>query len=345
MKIKRFEGKDMEEVLKQVREEFGPEAIILSTKKLKPSLEKFNIFRSSGIEVVAAVDRFENYSKSNSSNPTSLSKSIDGSFVSEKGEEDFFIQQFLSLGLPLNFVNKFIEEIKDSQKEIAGSSIPEIYRGFLRWKLMDYIETYVPNFDKMRIWSFIGPTGVGKTTTMVKLAAQLSLTITPKITLVTIDTYRIGAIEQLKTYADILKLPMEIAHYPDELKKIIRKWDGQNLLLIDTPGRSPNQQNEIEELKGFLNIYPNIENHLVLSATTKDKDLDRIVHQFSILPIESYIFTKIDETDHFVPIFNQVYRYKRPITYLTNGQRVPEDIELATKSKVANLILKSIVWN
>jgi len=343
MQIKRFEGKDMKEVLRQVREEFGPEAIILSTKKLKLSSGLLNPFRTPLVEVIAAVDRNEDPPSSSSLSPPYAFP--ESKKISKEDGHGLFHQRILSMGFHPDFLNGFLEDLKLSQKELSGPYLPEVYQGLLRWRLLNAIEILVPSFDRKRIWSFIGPTGVGKTTTLVKLAAQLCLTITPKIVLITIDTYRIGAIEQLRTYSHILRLPLEIAHHPEDLRQIIKKWEDYDLLLIDTPGRSPNQSAQIEELKRFLSIYPEIENHLVLSATTKDRDLERIIHQFGRIPIESYIFTKIDETNQFVPMFNQIFLNKRPLTYLTNGQRVPEDIELATKSKVANLVLNSISWN
>lgn len=343
MQIKRFEGKDIKEVLQQVREEFGPEAIILSTKKLKPKTGLFNPFSHSLVEVIAAFDREQESLQSPSFSPPPFLPT--NQIRERKGEEDLFLKRILSGGFHPEFINGFLEDLKQCQKDLLGSHLLEVYRGFLQWKIMASIEVLAPRFDQKRIWSFIGPTGVGKTTTMVKLAAQWSLSVTPKIVLITIDTYRIGAIEQLFTYANILKLPIEVAHRPEDLKKIIKKWEDRNIFLIDTPGRSPNQTEHIEELREFLTVYPNIENQLVLSATTKDQDLGRIIQKFSLLPIKSYIFTKIDETDQFIPIFNQLFLHRRPVTYLTNGQRVPEDIEIATKGKVANLVLNSISWN
>lgn len=340
MQIKRFEGKDIKEVLAQVREEFGPEAIILSTKRLNPTFGRFKILPSSLVEVIAAVDGGSMESLTSTSEPIQSKKDF-----AHELDEDFFVRKIISSGLHRDFINSFLEEIKYSKKDVSQNMLAEIYKGFLKWKMMNSIEILNPKFDRPKIWSFIGPTGVGKTTTLVKLAAKLSLTITSKITIITIDTYRIGAIEQLKIYTDILRLPLEIANNPEELRKIIKKWDGQDLLMIDTPGRSPNHPKQIEELKNFLTIYPDIENHLVLSVTTKDKDLDRIIERFNILPIRSFIFTKIDETDHFIPLFNQLYQHKKPITYITSGQRVPEDIELATKSKIINLIMNSIPWS
>ena len=132
---------------------------------------------------------------------------------------------------------------------------------------------------------------------------------------------------------------------PDELKEIISRHRDQDLLLIDTAGRNPQNMEQLEELRRFLSVEPRIQNHLVLSATTKDGDLAQGVQRFSLMPIASYIFTKIDETEEYASLFNQLLRYRRPLSYLTNGQRVPEDIELATKGRVANLILQTVRWN
>lgn len=197
----------------------------------------------------------------------------------------------------------------------------------------------------MKVSAFLGPSGVGKTTTLAKLAAICSLQRNKKITLITVDTYRIGAIEQLKTYARILRLSFEIAYSREELKEVIQNHIHQDLLLIDTAGRNPYQEDGLEELRHLLTVDERLKNHLVLNATTKDADLAQIVRRFSELPIRSYIFSKIDETEEYSSMFNQLARYKRTPSYLSNGQKIPEDIELATKGRVANLVLKQISWN
>ncbi len=329
MQIKRFEGKNIQEALKQVKEELGPEAIILSTQKIKRPLHRFGLSNPSAVEVVAAIDR-----TFDSCPPMPPLVSVERE---ERGKDETLIQKILSASFAPEFIHHLIQEIQILRKAYGNSCSLEVYRGFLRSKLMEQIEVTSPSWKQTKIWSFIGPTGVGKTTTMVKLAAYYSLKVTPRVTLITIDTYRIGAVDQLRSYAQILKLPLEVAFHQEGLKKIIEKNRGRDLLLIDTAGRSPHAQDQIEELKHFLTVHPQIENHLVLSATTKENDLNRIIQQFSLLPIQSYIFTKIDETKEFVPLFNQLLRYKRP--------RVPEDIELATKARVANLILDQLQVN
>lgn len=346
MQIKRFEAKDVQEALRQVKEAMGPEAIILSTKTIKSPSRRFGFSQSSMVEVVAAIDRGVDPPAEPSQMPPS-SGSPREPREPDQGlfDDEAILRRMLSAGIYPEFALHLTQEIQTLRENFGGSNLLEVFQGYLRWKLMEAVDVTGPAAEGTKIWAFIGPTGVGKTTTLAKLAAQFSLRVTKKITLITIDTYRIGAIEQLKTYAEILKLPLEVALHRDELREVIERNIHQDLLLIDTMGRSPNDQRNLEELKDFLMVHPQIENHLLLSATTKDKDLAQAVQQFSLLPIKSYIFTKIDETGEYGPLFNQLLRYKKPLSYLTHGQKVPEDIELATKVRVANLILNTISWN
>ena len=347
MQIKRFEAKDMKEAMKLVKQVMGPEAIILSTKTIRKPGDWTRPGRQSFVEVVAAVDPQEKSRAGISAKneacfrPTEVEKIQESASV----EQDPCLQKILMSGLVPDFVSRIMEEMRALRKEAGVWNIPETYRGFFRWKLMEAIEVIHPEVQGKKIWAFIGPTGVGKTTTLAKIAAHFSLRFGKTITLITLDTYRIGGLEQLKTYARILRLPFEVAGDPDELKEIITRHRDQDLLLIDTAGRNPQNREQLEELKRFLTVDPRIQNHLVLSATTKDGDLAQGVQRFSLMPIASYIFTKIDETEEYASLFNQLLRHRRPLSYLTNGQRVPEDIELATKGKVANLILQTVRWN
>jgi len=346
MQIKRFEARDMQEALRQVKEVLGPEAIILSTKTVKKPGDRYRLAKPSIVEVVAATDLpVAEPAKSCGKPPAVFPSKAPTKKGSGTIPEDPFLQKILSTGLSPEFVGGLAEEIKALGQGSREGRTPETCLGYLRWKLMEAVEVTGPEVAGTKIWSFIGPTGVGKTTTLAKMAAHFSLRFSKKVSLITIDTYRIGAIEQLKTYARILRLPLEIAPGREELQEILRRNSHQDLLLIDTAGRNPYQPGQLEELKNFLTADPRVENHLVLSATTKDLDLAQIVQRFSLLPIQSYIFTKIDETEEYTSLFNQLVRYKRPLSYLTNGQRVPEDIELATKGRVASLVLDRLPWN
>jgi len=329
-----------------VKEALGPEAIILSTKTVRKAGDKSRNAKPPAVEVVAATDRPGDEPRKSCGRPSSpFSTKATPKKDPAGSQEDPFLQRILSAGLSPDFVARLVEEVRALRQEARDWRTPESYQSYLRWKLMEAVEVTGPGMEGTKIWAFIGPTGVGKTTTLAKLAAHFSLRFNKKTTLITLDTFRIGAIDQLKTYARILRLPLEIATGREELEEIIQRNHHQDLLLIDTAGRNPYQPGPLEELKYFLAVDPRVENHLVLSATTKDFDLAQIVQRFSVFPIRSYIFTKIDETEEYTSLFNQLLRYKRPLSYLTHGQKVPEDIELATKGRVANLVLDRIPWN
>jgi flagellar biosynthesis protein FlhF len=298
------------------------------------------------VEVVAARDRpAEELSKAGPRAPAGPLSKPPSRKGPGPGGDDPFIRKILSSGLSPDFVEGLADEIRALGQGALEGRTAETCRNYLRWRVMEAVEVTSPQLSGTQVWAFVGPTGVGKTTTLAKVAAHYSLRLAKKVTLVTIDTFRIGAVEQLKTYARILRLPLEIASGREDLREILNRNEGRDLILIDTAGRNPYHAGQLEELKDFLAVDPRVENHLVLSATTKDSDLAQIAQRFSLLSIQSYIFTKIDETEEYVSLFNQLWRHKRPLSYLTNGQRVPEDMEPATKGKIASLVLDRIPWN
>jgi len=189
------------------------------------------------------------------------------------------------------------------------------------------------------VLAFVGPTGVGKTTTIAKLAARCSLQLRRKVCLITIDTYRIAAVEQLKTYARIMNIPLFVCYSPDEMRGAIADNDDAALILIDTAGRSQTDKEQVKDLKNYFAATDAIEVMLVLSATTKNKDLQDITTRFSPIGAKKLIFTKLDETTTFGPIVNEAVRTKLPIAYFTTGQNVPDDIEAASPGKLARLLL------
>lgn len=194
--------------------------------------------------------------------------------------------------------------------------------------------------DQTKIVALIGATGVGKTTTIAKIAANFVLDKACSVALITADTYRISAVEQLKTYSDIIGVPLEIVYSPDELRVAIDKHRDKQLILIDTAGRSQHNEFQLEELKCLLSVIPNIEKHLVLSATTKYKDAVDILRKFSICEPDKVLFTKVDETSTVGAIINLVYQYPITLSYITNGQSVPDDIVVADSKELAKLLLR-----
>ena len=199
-----------------------------------------------------------------------------------------------------------------------------------------------PREDKRfpEIIALIGATGVGKTTTLAKIAARFVLEQGIDAALITADTYRISAVEQLKTYSDIIGLPLEIVYSPQELKTAIHKFRQKDLILIDTAGRSQHNEFQMKELCEFLAVHPRIKRYLVMSATTKNRDAADILEKFSVCAPDHLIFTKTDETASIGLILNLLYEKEIRLAFLTNGQSVPDDIVPATPDALADLLLR-----
>jgi flagellar biosynthesis protein FlhF len=212
----------------------------------------------------------------------------------------------------------------------------------LRRTVADLVQTSGPLWqpgDKQKRISLVGPTGVGKTTTIAKLAAEAIVNSGARVALVTIDTFRIAAVEQLKVYGEIMGLPVEVVLSPEQLQQALRRHRDKDLILIDTAGRSPRDTDRIEELHEFLSHGDAIENCLVLAAPTEERLQKKALASFGRLGISRLIFTKLDETDRCGSLINLPTRSNLPLAYLTNGQQVPEDMLLAESETVAALVM------
>jgi flagellar biosynthesis protein FlhF len=197
----------------------------------------------------------------------------------------------------------------------------------------------LPLAPTTRVASFIGPTGVGKTTTIAKIAAEQVLTRGKKVGLITTDTYRIAAVEQLRTYANILNVPLEVCYSQEDANRAMTKFADCDLILVDTAGRNYNNEVNVKELNSYLQVLKPDETYLVLSLTTKASDLMQIVSNFDQVNIDKFLFTKADETRSYGAIYNLINRYKIPLSYLTTGQNVPDDIEIVSTGRLASLIV------
>jgi flagellar biosynthesis protein FlhF len=192
--------------------------------------------------------------------------------------------------------------------------------------------------------AFVGPTGAGKTTTIAKLAAHFSLNKKRNVTLVTNDTYRIAAIEQVRAFAEIMGIGLQVLFAPEETAEVLRGCEGDDVVLVDTAGRSQQNAKHMEELERILGALGPDETHLVLSATTKDADLREAVERFRGLGVNRLVFTKLDETSVLGNVFNTVNLSGIPVSYFTFGQSVPEDIELAQPGRfIQRLWERSVV--
>jgi flagellar biosynthesis protein FlhF len=190
-----------------------------------------------------------------------------------------------------------------------------------------------------RVVALVGPTGVGKTTTIAKLAANYRLKEGRRVGLVTVDTYRIAAVEQLRTYAEIIDLPMEVVSTPREMREAVAKMKDFDLVLMDTAGRSPRDEVRIRELRSMLTEAEPNEVHLVLSAAASARSLVAAAEKFVPVGVTAAIVTKIDEATALGNILSLARTCKLPFSYLTDGQNVPDDINVAEPRALAQLIL------
>lgn len=242
------------------------------------------------------------------------------------------------------YANSIINDIEASLKKESNldSILASVYQKIIL-KLGE--PAILENDDKKKVVFFIGPTGVGKTTTIAKLASDFKLNKGRKVAMITADTYRIAAVEQLNTYASILDVPVNVIYTPSEICENIEQLSNYDVIFIDTAGRSHKnieQRNEVLELvenvkKSELNV--DVEVFLVLSVTTKYKDLVNIADAYRELDNYRLLFTKLDETGTLGNIINMRCYTGAPLSYTTSGQNVPDDIEMVDVQKLAKHLL------
>ena len=254
-------------------------------------------------------------------------------------EDSPLAQELIQSGISTDLIRKILDTLNTLPAEDGGQNLKNRL-GTTFSKLIKFAGTLKLRKNSPRIIALVGPTGVGKTTTTAKLAAMYALNRGNKVALITMDIFRVGAVEQLKTYSRIMGIPLEVASTPKELEKAVEKHSACDLIFIDTAGRSHKDKEKLDEMKNFLDNKIPIEVYLCLSATTKDRELEEILNRFKIFQVSKVVFTKIDETESFGNMVNLLMKDNLQIAYFTTGQRVPEDIEVATSAKLADMILR-----
>lgn len=239
----------------------------------------------------------------------------------------------LDQGVDSRNVNLFLKQMDAQIDSADDADFENQLKEFLAVYFADNGEINL-NVDQKKI-SFIGPTGVGKTTTMAKIAAHFAVDKNKNVGLITADTYRIAAVEQLQTYSEIIDIPFAVCYSSSRLEEMITgQFRNCDLILIDTPGSSWKDQLQLGRLKGYVDHSFVDEVHLLLSLNTKSSDLRSIVSKFSELEPDSALLTKLDETSSYGDIINIKENYNLPLSYLTFGQDVPEDLEAATADQI-----------
>ncbi|SES75611.1 flagellar biosynthesis protein FlhF [Oceanobacillus limi] len=371
MKVKKYVAPTMPEAMSIVRKELGPDAVILNSKEIQEG-GFLGFFKKRKIEVVAALDKNpmpekakkhaavapRKIIKESAAQPDKSSadildeikylKKIMQQQVDNKEYEfdvDYQVvfQHLVDQEVDDELAERIIKEVIEnpSYPSSSGSEIIKAVRSEIEVQLSKLSFNGI-TYDK-RIVQFVGPTGVGKTTTLAKVAAHSMLKDKKKVAFITMDTYRIAAIEQLKTYAKILDVPVEVAYSIEEYKEKVDQFKDYDLILVDTAGRNFRDEKYVKELQENINISDNVETFLVLALTAKPNDIVDIYNSFYHIPINEVIFTKADETRQYGSILNIALTKQVGVAYLTNGQDVPDDLIQPTPEKISNYIVGEFI--
>lgn len=377
MKVKKYTANSMHEAMKVIRSELGDDAVILNSKEIETG-GFLGFFTKKQIEVIAAIDptlnrkrkpvqRKEPVIPEKGTQPSvemkvpdtqgNLMKEINqlkelvqglndhkGSEVKEYPEPFQKIEDHLRSQGVTSTIR--LQALKHVMKNWYEQSTIERVNADVHQDLLAYFQASLSNmpmggitFDK-KVINIVGPTGVGKTTTIAKLAAHCVLKKQKKVALITTDTYRIAAVEQLKTYAKILNIPLEVAYSIDDFKRAIGQFEHYDLILVDSAGRNFRNKLYVEELNKVIDFKENAETYLVLSLTSKYEDMKDILHQFDLIPINKVMLTKKDETSTYGAMLNIPLELGKGIAYVTIGQNVPDDIVEASESYILNCLFE-----
>jgi len=253
-------------------------------------------------------------------------------------------QQLCFNGIEEKFARRLMKEVKKKipKEEIDNYSYVKVFVARMFMQVLHVDQNPIDNISNFgpKVLTFLGPTGVGKTTTIAKIAGSQKIENPDlKIGLITIDTFRIAAVQQLQEYARIIKIPIRVVNDLTQLDHVLSEFKNKDLVLIDTAGRSQRDEMQMAELRDFLHDRDEFHNLLVISSTTKDGDLVEITKRFSTVKLDGVIFTKLDESTSYGSIFNHAIRFKLPLAYLTTGQNVPEDLESASRERLVDILM------
>ena len=380
MQVKRYEVSTINEGLSKIKSDMGPDAVILSTRKVKNGRQEM-------FEIMAARDEGPLPLQPNGDKPAAetISSSarpedVVAMFRSElaqirKSVESLQRQSLLGRELAemKETLQSFFDVVGMRKGKTAGDLNSKIYlqllgSGFSRssaCRIVDavnqrsehpacltenqafdlvkkYIGSSLPAVSQdhpgQRVKMFIGPTGVGKTTTLAKLAARYSIMNKKKVGLITTDNFRIAAAEQLGTYAKIMGLRMEKASSRETFEKALGSFTDMDVILVDTPGRARPDEGHIGH-QALTLAHQAIETNLLINATGSQDHLENIVSAYSRFRISNLIITKVDEAERFGMLYDVIAKTQKPVTYVTCGQNVPQDIEEATPDRMVNLMI------
>ena len=352
MRIKKFHAKNFSEALTLVKREMGEDAVILSSEDKKGI--------RSCVEVTAAID-YENEAGKDLKLTAPSSKKESGEIAELRSEIrslrvgiESMRDSGVNLSLPVDRRKMYEFLKKKSINDDFAFSLSERVSAIEDLEMVMSEEINTSNHlvkyrdddskgffrNKKRIIMVVGPTGAGKTTTVAKLASK-GIKEGKKVGVVSLDTFKIGASEQIRIYCKLMGIPLEIAADAKEIKKSIRKLSNREIVLVDTTGQNPKENDYIRKLQSIYSTGYPIETQLLLSASNDCDFLMESHKHYSSLPIDYIAFTKTDEAVKLGSIYNMCRLYKKPVAYITTGQRVPGNLEFVNSKELANIILQS----
>ena len=363
MRIKKVIANSYGEALTRVKDELGERALILSTRSIKFNKDEDADRCSTLVEITAALDRDahresvetdlnipsqQEWTPESSADEIRELRAMIASLLTRtdkarsmglKEAEMPIYEKLVGRGVNDRVVARMFENIHEQEQRKEGTSsageadLAGVMRGAVKCDGPIGLKSNGP-----KVVALVGPTGAGKTTTIAKLAARFALHQKKRVALVSLDTYRMGALEQLEAYGGLMGVPVFLAADREEFARVMREVQEFDVVLVDTLGKSHRDTDYCPQLKQTLSVVPQLETHLVLNATAQESVINACFQQFAPLGIDRLLFTKLDEAVNFGMLFNCAIRYRIPFSYFTTGQRVPEDIEVAAEDKVIRLI-------
>lgn len=362
MKIKKYIGNTSHEAMLKMKKELGPDAVVLSTKTVRAK-GLFGYFKKPMIEITAAYEEkdmlrerpdtnYNNKLNNISDELVELKKIIkefplNKPFTYNESYENIlpetlklYYNRMVNNGINSKIALDLLKDINDkvNLNEKDEGTIEKI----IKYNLLEALGDPAPITinDEQKVIFFVGATGVGKTTSLAKIAANLVMQQKYNIGIITADTYRVAAVDQLKIYSDILELPLQIAYNREDMIKAYELYKDKDIILVDTAGRNHNDIEQVEQLKSIVNTIDNKEVYLLLNATTDFKVLKTLLERYEFLEDFKVIITKIDEAENYGNILNVKHITNKELSYYTTGQNVPDDINIIDKEEIVKELIK-----